>query len=143
MSIEENKALVCRIFEGLDSVKGDISRLNRAEWGEILAPDFIIHYPTHDMNLEQFLQYNATLLTAFPDSTFTVEDMIVEGDKVTTRYTMKGTHKKEYMGIAPTGKQIKVKGVSIDRIAGGKSVETWDFPDIFGAMQQLGVIPSQ
>jgi predicted ester cyclase len=143
MSIEENKALVRRIFEELNAVKGDISRLRNAAWDEILSPDFIIHYPSHDMNLEQFLQYNATLLAAFPDSTFTVEDMIVEGDKVTTRYTMRGTHKNEYMGIAPTGKQITVKGVSIDRISGGRSVETWDYPDIFGAMQQLGVIPKQ
>ena len=143
MSTEENKALVRRIFEELDSVKGDIARLRNAAWGEIFAPDFVIHFPTHDMNLEQFIQYNATLLAAFPDSNFTVEDMIVEGDKVVTRYIMRGTHKNEYRGIAPTSKQITVKGVSIDRIARSKVIETWDYPDIFGAMQQLGVIPPQ
>ena len=143
MSTEENKALVRRIFEELDSVKGDIARLRNAAWGEIFAPDFVIHFPTHDMNLEQFIQYNATLLAAFPDSSFTVEDMVAEGDKVVTRYIMRGSHKKEYRGIAPTLKQITVKGVSIDRIARSKVIETWDYPDIFGAMQQLGVIPSQ
>jgi len=143
MSIEENKALVRRIFEELNAVKGDISRLRNAAWDEILAPDFIIHYPTQDMNLEQFIEYNAVLLAAFPDTTFMVEDMIMEGDKVATRYTMRGTHKNEYRGIAPTGKKITVKGISIDRIAGGRDVETWDFPDTLGAMQQLGVIPSQ
>jgi predicted ester cyclase len=93
------------------------------------------------MNLEQFIQFNAALFTAFPDSYFTIDDMIVKGDKVVTRYTLKGTHKNEYMGIAPTGKQITVRGVSIDRIAEGKDVETWDYPDTLGAMIQLGVIP--
>ena len=58
-----------------------------------------------------------------------------------TRYTMKGTFKKEYKGIAPTGKQITVKGVSIDRIAKGRDVETWDYPDMLSVIIQLGVIP--
>jgi len=143
MSIEENKALVRQIFEELDAVKGDITRLRNAVWNEIFTKEFVIHYPENDMNLDQFLQYNAILLAAFPDSNFTVEDMIAQGDKVVTRYVMQGTHRNEYRGIAPTLKKITVKGVSIDRVAQGKVIETWDYPDVFGAMQQLGVIPAQ
>jgi predicted ester cyclase len=143
MSTEENKALIRRLFEELNAVKGDINRLYNGAWDEICAPDFVIHYPSEDMNLKEFLDYNAILLAAFPDSDFTVEAYVAEGDKVATRYIMQGTHKKEYRGVAPTGKRITVKGISIDRIAGGRVVETWDFPDFLGAMQQLGVIPKQ
>jgi predicted ester cyclase len=143
MSIEENKTLVRRIFEQLDAVKGDVDRLRNAPWDEIFAPGFIIHYPTQDMNLDQFIQYNAALLAAFPDSTYTVEDIVAEGDKVAARYIMRGTHEKEFMGIPPTKKHITVKGISIDRFSGGKDIETWDFPDTHGAMQQLGLIPKQ
>ena len=71
MSIEEeNKALVRRIFEILDATKGDVDRLHNASWDEIFNKDFIIHYPTQDRNLEQFIEYNAILLAAFPDSSF-------------------------------------------------------------------------
>jgi len=144
MSIEEeNKALVRRIFEILDATKGDVDRLYNASWDEIFNKDFIIHYPTQDRNLEQFIEYNAVLLAAFPDSSFTVDDIIAEDDKVAARYTMRGTHEKEFMGIPPTRKFITVEGISIDRFVDGKDIETWDFPDTFGAMQQLGVIPSQ
>jgi predicted ester cyclase len=93
------------------------------------------------MNLEQFIQYNAAIFTAFPDTYFTIDDMIVKGDKVVTRYTMNGTFKKEYKGIAPTGKEISIKGVSIDRISKGRAVETWDYPDMLSVMIQLGIIP--
>ena len=142
MSAEENKALVRRIFEELDAVKGDIVRLRSAAWDEIFTPDFIIHYPAEDMNLEQFIEYNAVLLAAFPDSTFTVEDMIIENDKVVTRYIMRGSHKNEYRGIPATGNRVTVNGISVDRIDRSRVVETWDYPDAFGAMQQLGAIPS-
>ena len=93
------------------------------------------------MNLDQFIEYNAGILTAFPDLRFNVDDIFTIGDKVAARYLMKGTFKKAYHGIAPTGKQIMIKGASIDRFVKGKDVETWDFPDMLGIMVQLGVIP--
>ena len=142
MSVKENEAKVRRFFEIFSSVQGDMAKLKTAEWGSIFSQDFIIHFTNRDMNLGQFIEYNAALFTVFPDSHFTIDDMIAAEDKVVTRYTLKGTHKNEYMGISPTGKQIEVKGVSIDRFVGGKDVETWDFPDTLGAMIQIGAIPS-
>ncbi len=143
MSIEENKALVRRFFNILDSAQGDIDRFKTADWDSICSSDYVIHFTNMDMNLEQFIQYNATIFTAFPDMRFTIDDMIAEGDKVVARYTLKGTFKKEYQGIAPTGKQITAKGVSIDRIVKGRDVETWDFPDMLSIMTQLGAIPKK
>jgi predicted ester cyclase len=46
------------------------------------------------------------------------------------------------MGIPPTGKQVKVSGITIDRLEGGKIVEEWGSFDQLGMLQQIGVIPS-
>ena len=141
MSTKENETLVRRFWEIFNSVQGDMVRLKTAAWDSIFSSDYVIHFTTRDMTLDQFIQYNAALFTAFPDTYFTIDDMIVGEDKVVTRYTMKGTFKKEYMGIAPSGKQFTIKGVSIDRIDKGRVVVTWDYPDMLSAMTQLGVIP--
>ena len=80
--------------------------------------------------------------SAFPDFHVTIEDQIAEGDRVATRWTMRGTHEGEFRGISPTGKQITVTGIGIFRFSDGKVVESWDNFDQLGMMRQLGVIPS-
>jgi steroid delta-isomerase-like uncharacterized protein len=77
---------------------------------------------------------------AFPDLNVTVEDEIAEGDKVVTRWTIRGTHKGDLEGMAPTGKQIVLQGITIHRIEGDKIVEEWERYDNLGLMQQLGVV---
>ncbi len=69
--------------------------------------------------------------------------MIAEGDKVVTRHTLTGTHQGEFMGVPATGKGVKVTGMWIHRLAGGKIVEgrEWGVWDALGMMQQLGVVP--
>jgi predicted ester cyclase len=67
---------------------------------------------------------------------------IAEGDKVVVRWTWRATHNKgEYMGIAPTGKQVTLAGITISRVVDGKTVEEWGEMDNRGMMQQLGVVP--
>ncbi len=92
---------------------------------------------------EGLKQYTSMTLAAFADLHVTVEDEIAEGDKVVTRYSARGTHKGEIMGIPPTGKQVAWTGIVITRIAGGKIIEAWANIDRLGVMQQLGAIPSQ
>ncbi len=84
----------------------------------------------------------ATYRGAFPDVHFTIEDQIVEGDKVVTRWTGQGTNTGSLFGMPPTGKPATVTGIQIDRIAGDKIAKTWVNFDALGMMQQLGVIPS-
>jgi steroid delta-isomerase-like uncharacterized protein len=78
---------------------------------------------------------------AFPDSYFTVEDMIAEGDKVATRKTFHGTHEGEFMGIPPSGRSVSMGLIDVVRIDDGRVVEHWSVGDSLGLMQQLGVIP--
>jgi len=67
----------------------------------------------------------------------TVEDVIAEGDKVVTRWTIRGTHRGEFMGQPPTGKQVTWSGINITRLVAGKAVEDWVEQDTLGLMQQL------
>lgn len=79
-------------------------------------------------------------LAAFQDGSLVVDGQIVEGNRVSTRWTMKGTHTGEFAGMAPTGKQVTVSGVTISRIASGKVVEAWTTWDRLGLLVQLGAV---
>ena len=81
------------------------------------------------------------LVDAFPDSHVTIDDMVLEGDRVAIRYTMTGTQKGEFMGISPTNKKGTLWVIEIQRVAGGKIAEGWQRFDTLGMMQDLGVIP--
>jgi steroid delta-isomerase-like uncharacterized protein len=141
MSTEENKALILRWFE-------EDKKRNLAGILELYAPDYVIHGgevyglpPTFTPGVEGLKQLFTTVWTAFPDEQAVVEDLIAEGDKVVSRFTFRGTHQGEFMGIPPTGKVVTVTGIYISRCAGGKVVEDWRQVDDLGWMQQLGVIP--
>ena len=81
-------------------------------------------------------------LAAFPDGRTTTDDLVAEGDKVVERFTFVGTQKGDFMGIPASGKQVRVTGMSIFRIANGKIVEHWGENDAMGLLMQLGVLPA-
>ena len=135
---EKNKAIVHRLLEEFWN-KGNLSLAD-----ELFAPN----YEHHDASTPDFgrgpesEKKRATLYrTAFPDVRLTIEDIIAEGETVMTRWSCRGTHKGDLRGIAPTGKQINISGVTIARLANGKFAEGWVNWDALGLMQQLGVVP--
>jgi steroid delta-isomerase-like uncharacterized protein len=91
---------------------------------------------------EGFKQFAQIYRGAFPDLRITINDQVAEGDKVVNRWSATGTHKGQLMGIAPTGKYSTVTGMNIDRYQNGKIVESWSNYDMFGMLQQLGVVPA-
>jgi steroid delta-isomerase-like uncharacterized protein len=110
---------------------------------ELVANDFVIHGPRAEIHgREGARQYLTVLRVAFPDIHFTIEDQFADGDRVMTRWTARGTHRGEFQGIPPTGKQVTLAGTDIDRITDGKFVECWTSTDDLGLLQQLGVIPA-
>jgi steroid delta-isomerase-like uncharacterized protein len=136
--LEENKAISRRVIEEIFN-RG---RLEAAD--ELVATDFVGHDPALPQPLRgpDGLRAQAEgYRSAFPDMRLTIEDEIAEGDRVVTRWTARGTHDGELFGISATGKQATVSGITIDRIAGGRIVETWNNWDTFGLLQQLGAIP--
>ena len=137
MSAEENKALVRRFVDEVQSA-GNIDAID-----ELCSPEFVNHSAPSGMppNREGVKQVTAMFRQAFPDSYFTVEDMIAEGDKVATHKTFHGTHEGEFMGMPPTGRRVSMELIDIVRISEGRVVEHWSMGDNLGMMQQLGVIP--
>jgi steroid delta-isomerase-like uncharacterized protein len=135
---EENKATFRRYVEEVGN-QGNLD----------LADEIFDRYRAHqpdgsvlERGPEDVKRFMGEFRNAFPDFHITIEDQISEGDKVVTRWTMRGTHEGEFRGIAPTGKQITVTGIGIFRFSDGKVVESWDNFDQLGMMQQLGAIPS-
>ena len=133
---EEIKTKIRTYIEKLDKDK-----LNVID--EFFAPDVIIHMaPNPEMNLELYKQFVGGLYNAFPDLQFVIESIIVEGDNSALRYTAQGNHKGEFMGIAPTDKQVTWVGCEVAHWEGGKIVEGWWYADALGMMLQMGVVPA-
>jgi predicted ester cyclase len=141
MSGEENKKLVRQFTTDFNSFKGDTIKI-RDLYENFLASNYIGHnLLSGDMNREKRIQSVLMSASIIPDLNYTEEDVIAEGDRVVTRYIARFTHTGPFMGIPPTGKQIVVRGVQINKIVDGKNTETWDFMDYMGLMTQLGAIP--
>ena len=126
MSVEENKTLVRREQEELWNHTGD---LDAAE--ELFAAD----------QAEAAKQEAADFRQGFPDVISSIEDLIAEGDKVVARWRSRATHRGDYMGIPPSGKEVEFMGISVYRIEGGKIAESWTVEDQLGLMRQIGAIP--
>ncbi|UCF13728.1 MAG: ester cyclase [Thermoplasmatales archaeon] len=137
MSEEENKANMRRFYEEVWG-KGNLDVAD-----ELAAENFVDHNlvdPNLPPGIEGFKQIVPMFRTAFPDMQFTIEDLIAKDDKVVSRLTVRATHKGEFMGIPPTGKQATITGIDIFRIVDGKIVERWGEVDMFRLMQELGVV---
>jgi steroid delta-isomerase-like uncharacterized protein len=110
---------------------------------EIVAADYVGYDPALPEAIrgpEGIKQAAAGYRAAFPDLTVTVEEQVAEGDIVVTRWTARGTHQGELFGIAATGKQATVTGISIERIVDGKIAEDRTNWDTLGLLQQLGAV---
>jgi steroid delta-isomerase-like uncharacterized protein len=120
-------------------------QLDRVE--ELIAPDYVGHPSGPDETTrgpEGVGDYIARLRAGVPDLTMTVEDQLSDGDKVTTRWTARGTHSGALMGIGATGRTATVTGITIQRVgAGGQIVEGWTSWDALGLLQQLGAVPER
>ena len=137
MSLEENKAITRRYAD-------EVNKRNLAAMDEIYSANYIAHVAGGQevRGPEGVKELLTTLFSEYPDLHWTIEAIVAKEDKVLLRYTARGMHKGETMGIPPTGKEITASEISICRIAGGKVVEGWNIFDQLGMMQQLGAIPS-
>ena len=123
MSTQQNKAIVCRLWEEV------WNQHNLAVCDEI----FDEAYAAHEKGFRTYLH------TVLPDSHHTIEDLIAEGDKVVTHFRIIGTHFGEFLGVPATSKPIRVTGIWIHRLAGGRIVEgrQWGQWDALGFLQQV------
>jgi steroid delta-isomerase-like uncharacterized protein len=135
---EQNKTIVRRLFEELWN-KGNLPVAD-----ELIAPTYTHHdAATSDVGRGPESEKKRVTMyrNAFADFRLTIEDIIAEGETVMARWSCRGAHKGELNGIAPTGKQFAISGVTVARVANGKIVEGWVNWDALSLMQQLGVVP--
>lgn len=138
MPAEENKASIRRYVEEAWN-KGNVDIMD-----ELMAAHYARHMAisapplTRDGQKQRILGFRR----AFPDLRLTIEDMVAEGEKVSFRLTLRGTHQGEFMRVSPTGKQIVVGAVDVARFEDGKVIEQWGQTDMLGLLQQLGAIPA-
>jgi predicted ester cyclase len=123
MSAEENKAVSNRMAEA-------ISRADFDAFDELMAPELA----------EEFKQGIAELHLAFPDYHGTNEIQVAEGDMVANRFVFYGTHQGEFMGVAPTGREVTFRGLSLDKVIDGKIVESIVEVDLEDVLGQIGAV---
>jgi predicted ester cyclase len=121
MSTEENKALSNRVAEAIG--RGDLDAFDG-----LMASDLA----------REFKEGIAGLRRAFPDYHGTNEIQLSEGDLVANRRVFHGTHQGEFMGMAPTGREVTFEGLSIDRVVDGRILESWVEWDPRRVLEQLG-----
>jgi len=110
---------------------------------ELVAEDFVEQNPLPGQGpgragLRDVL---AGMNAAFPDIRWSVQDTVVEGDRVGTFSFWIGTHKGEFLGIPATGRRVTVEAWTLDRYENGQLAESRIIMDVAGLLAQLGVLP--
>jgi steroid delta-isomerase-like uncharacterized protein len=135
----ENLALARRVIDEVFNA-GKLDVID-----ELVTDDYVGHdpaLPADQRGPEAAKGSVAGYRAAFPDLHITIEDQLAGGDLVATRWTGRGTHQGELMGMPATGKQSTVTGITIDKIVNGRIAESWTNWDTLGMLQQLGAVPA-
>ena len=136
MNTDENKALVRRFVDEI-FVKGRNEAVD-----ELLADDFVSHtWPSTGDPKSDLRRAIERTHGALDDITFTIDDLIAEGDRVTVRLTSSARQVGELMGLPASGKTYEIGEIHVFRIRDGRFVEHWHKHDALGMMRQLGALP--
>ena len=132
MEGEMNKVAKKKYFEAVNA--GTLDAID-----DLFAPDYVLHMAgAPDVEGAAMIkQMVAGSLAALSDAEFEVQDMVAEGDRVATRWTITGVHSGEFFGVPPTNRRLTMNGIVIDRFQDGRVVEAWESFDMHGLMAQL------
>jgi steroid delta-isomerase-like uncharacterized protein len=111
---------------------------------ELCAPDFVDHdpLPGTTADLAGLKDFVAQIRAAFPDMQMTADDLIVEGDRLAVRSTLRGTHQGDFMGIPGSGKKVEVSNYDFVRFENDQAAEHWGAIDSAALMEQIGMVPA-
>ena len=134
---QQNKTIVRRFIEEFQNGG------NESAAEELLAADFVDHtpFPGVSPDREGVKRLFAALRQAFPDLRAKIHDQLAEKERVATRMTFRGTHRGEFLGIAPTGRSVSFDVIDVVTIADGRIAEHWNVIDLMGLLQQIGPQP--
>ncbi len=139
MSSDENTTLVVRYLQAALTAtrSGDFTATD-----EIEAEDASFHDPGSfaSSTRSAHRRRRQALVAAFAELAFDVHDLIGAGDRVIARWSIRGIHGGEFAGVAPTGREVAMAGITIYRVEDGKIAEAWSSYDELGMLEQLGVV---
>ncbi|WP_254769025.1 ester cyclase [Salinilacihabitans rarus] len=137
MTVEDHKELARRVQEEVWN-EGDVDAVD-----DLFVEDFVQHSPWEPSELhgrDEFKEQVRSFHAAFPDLHGTVDDVIAEGDTVANRFTMRATHRGEFVGAEPTGEEVEFVGTIFARVEDGRIAERWVVDDVLGFLEDLGKI---
>jgi predicted ester cyclase len=136
MSENDNLELVRRRFEELD--RGNFDILD-----ELFSREYQLHPGDGStaLSLEETKGLYRRLYEAFPDLAHTLEDQLADGDKVVTRWTATGTHKRDFLGVEATGESVTFSGINVYTVADGEFVQSDVSWDLLPVLRRLEVVP--
>ena len=138
MSTEKNKLVMNRFVEFINTADENLAE-------ELISANAKFHVPGRPEPLQGpsgYLAIIGMMRSGFPDIQWTLEETIVEGDKVAARFVMRGTHRGSFFGVPPTGRSIAVQAMNFYRLSNGQFMEEHGMPDMMGLMQQIGGLPA-
>jgi steroid delta-isomerase-like uncharacterized protein len=137
--LSQDNATVVRRFVDEVINQGQIDRADQFVWEDVIEQ---VPLPGQGPGLEGLKDILRAMRAGFPDLLFSIEEQIVEEDKVVSRFEWTGTHHGVFLGVPATGRSVRVWGIVIDRLQSSRIKETRIIMDTMGLMMQLGAIPS-
>jgi steroid delta-isomerase-like uncharacterized protein len=137
MTAETSKLVMSRFVDFINTASEQLA-------AELISPDASFHVPGRPepvVGPAGYLEIIGMMRGGFPDVQWTLEELIVEGEKVAARFTMRGTHQGTFFGVPPTGKKVEIQAMNFYRLSGGQFIEERGQPDLLSLLQQIGAIP--
>jgi predicted ester cyclase len=142
---------VPEVAAALNDARSVVTRFNEAMrefwrtgderlFDEVLASDYVQHWPGFPSDRQGYLERLEAFRRAFPDLKKTTEDMLVDGDKVMDRVSVRATHTGELLSFSPSGKTIEMTEMHVARVSNGQIVERWGEWDLLGLLRQIGAV---
>lgn len=132
--------------ENVAAIESAVAHMNAGNvdgYLELYADDLTVHgYPPGVEDKAGVSEFYRSFRNAFSDFELTIEDVLADGDKVAGRYTIRGTHSGELMGVPGSGNRVEVDGQSFFRFENGRVAERWQALDGVPLMQQIGAMPA-
>lgn len=137
MTAETSKLVMSRFVDFINTASEQLA-------AELISPDASFHVPGRPepvVGPAGYLEIIGMMRGGFPDVQWTLEELIVEGEKVAARFTMRDTHQNTFFDVPPTGKKVEIQAMNFYRLSGGQFIEERGQPDLLSLLQQIGAIP--
>ena len=132
--------------ENVAAIESAVAQMNAGNvdgYLELYADDLTVHgYPPGVEGKAGVSEFYRSFRSGFSDFELTIDDVLTDGDKVAGRYTIRGTHAGELMGVPGSGNKVELEGQSFFRFENGRVVERWQAMDAVPLLIQIGAMPA-